>query len=86
MHRKLCTKALAKESVKDNFKFTFIHINFFRNQKKFTIEPKSYTAMLQHLFRDSTLSTFPKKKNETEEWPKATASPLLFLYQFLKFN
>ena len=38
--------------------------------KKFTIEPKSYTAMLLYLFFDSLLSTCPKKM-ETEKWPKA---------------
>ena len=54
----------------------FIHINFFKKpNKKNTIEPKSYSAMLLYLFFDSLLSTC--KKMDTEKWPKAADSPLL---------
>ena len=54
------------------FKFTF----------KFTIKPKSYTAMLLYLFFDSSLSSCPKKM-ETEKWPKAADSPLLYIWYLL---
>ena len=81
MRRKLWPKAPAKEGalgqISKNFQVYFIHINFFKkaNKKKFTIEPKSYTAMLLYLFFDSLLSTCPKKM-ETEKWPKVAYSLL----------
>ena len=66
MRRKLWPKAPAKDNalgqMSKNFQVYFIHINFFKKpNKKFTIEPKSYTAMLLYLFFDSLLSTCPKK-------------------------
>ena len=82
MRLKLWPKALAEEGalgqMSKNFQLYFIHINFFKkpNKKKFTIEPKSYTAMLLYLFFDSLLSTCLKKM-EMEKWAKAAESPLL---------
>ena len=64
MRRKLWPKAPAKESALGQMSKNvyFIHIIVLRNQtKKFTIEPKSYTAMLLYLFFDSLLSTCQKK-------------------------
>ena len=53
-----------------NFQVYFIHINLLRSQtKKFTIEPKSYTAMLLYLFFDSSLSTWPKNKYNRKNGP-----------------
>ena len=82
MHRKLWLKAPTKASVlgqmSTNLRVYFIHINFFKKpNKKITIEPKSYTAMLLHIYLifDSSLSTC-RKKMETEKWPKAADSPL----------
>ena len=81
MRRKLWPKAPAKEGalgqMSKKFQFYFIHIHFFKkpNKKKFTIEPKSYTAMLLYLIFDSVLSTYPKKM-ETEKSPKVADSPL----------
>ena len=68
------------------FKFTLYTSIFLRNQsKKFTIEPKSYNAMLLYLFFDSLLSTCPKKM-ETERWFKATDSTLqIFSKHFFFF-
>ena len=81
MRRKLWPKEPAKEGALGQmskiFQVYFIHIIFFKKpNKKFTIEPKSYTAMLLYLFFDYLLSTCPKKI-ETEKWSKAIDSPLL---------
>ena len=81
MRRKLRPKAPVKEGalgpMSKIFQVYFVHINLFEkpNKEKFTIEPKSYTAMLLYLFFDSLLSTCPKKM-ETEKWPKLVDSPL----------
>ena len=80
MRRKLWPKAPAKKDALGQmskiFKFTLYIYIFLRKQtKKFTIEPKSYTAMLLYLFYDSLLPTCPKKM-ETEKWPKAANSSL----------
>ena len=80
MRRKLWPYPPAKEGalvqMSKNFQVYFIRINFFyKPNKTFTIEPKSYTAMLLYLCFDSLLSTCPKKM-ETEKWPKAADSPL----------
>ena len=80
MRRKLWPKAPAKEGalvqMATKFQVYFVHILFLRNPtKKFTIEPKSYTAMLLYSFFDSLLSSCPKKM-ETKKWPKAADSPL----------
>ena len=81
MRRKLWPKAPTKEGalgqMSKNFQVYLTHINFLRNEtKKFTIEPKNYTAMLLYLFFDSLSSTC-QKKMETEKWSKAADSPLL---------
>ena len=47
-------------------------------QKKFTIEPKTYTTILLYLFFDSLLSNSPTQMG-TKKWHKATDSPLLFI-------
>ena len=65
MRRKLWSKAPAKEGalgqMSKNFQTYFIHKFFQEIKKKFTIEPKSYTAILLYLFFDSLLSTCLKK-------------------------
>ena len=59
---------------------------FFKNQtKKFTIEPKSYAAMLQYFFFDSLLSTCTKKI-KIQKWPKTADSPICSLYSFQMFQ
>ena len=59
MRRKLWPK------MSKNFQVYFIHINFVKKpSKKFTIEPKSYTAMLLYLFFDSLFSTYQNKKSQ----------------------
>ena len=67
------------------YRYKFFQEN---KQKKFTTEPKSYTAMLLYLFFDYSLSTCPKKM-ETEKWPKAADSPLnifSLVHNFLYIN
>ena len=70
MRRKLWPKAPATEGalgqVSKNFQVFFQETK----QKQFTIEPKSYTAMLLYLFFYSLLSTCPIKIG-TKKWPKA---------------
>ena len=93
MRKKLWPNAFTKEGAlgqtSKNLKIYFIHIIFFKKpNKKFTIELKSYTAMLLYLFFDSLLSTCLKKM-ETEKWPNAADSPLhfqFFSYAFRSLN
>ena len=71
MRKKLWPKALAKEGtlgqMSKNFAIYFIHINFFKKpNKKITMEPRSYIAILLYLFIYSLLSTCSKKM-ETEK-------------------
>ena len=72
MRRKLWPKELTEEGALSQmlkkFQVYFIEINFFMKlNKKFTIEPKSYTAMLLYLFFESLLSTCSKKKKINTE-------------------
>ena len=49
------------EMRRKTFKCTLNEIFLKTIQKEFTIEPKSYTAMLLYFFFDSLLSTCPDK-------------------------
>ena len=64
------------------FKFTlYIKMFWVTKQKNITLEPKSYTTMLLHLFFDISLSTCPKKM-ETQK--KLEAADSLLIKKFKK--
>ena len=87
--RKAPTKEDALGQMSTNFQVYFINIIFLRSQtKKFTIEPKSYSAMLLYLFFDSLLSTCQKKKWKLKNGPRLPTFPLCisFLNHYLYFQ
>ena len=66
------------------FKFT-LNINFFKKpNKKNTIEPKSYTAMLLNFFLIPYCLL--AQKMETEKWPEAADSPPHVSFSFFVFE
>ena len=72
MRQKLWPKAPAKEGA--FFQGYFIHINFLRNQKQFTIEPELYCDAILFIFW--FFIVYFQKKMEIEKWPMAADSPL----------
>ena len=72
MHGKLWPKPPAKKGTSS---FLYTYKFFEKPNKKITIGPKSYTAMLIYLFFDYLLSTCPKKM-KTEKWSKVVDSTL----------
>ena len=90
MRRKLWRKAPAKEGalgqMSKNFQIYFIHINFFNKPNK------NFYNRAKELYCDATIFVFwffivyLLKKMETEKWPKAADSPLIYEFFYIKYK
>ena len=78
MWSKAPSTEVALGQLSKNVQVYFMQVNFFKkpNKKEFTIEPKSYTAMLLYSIFLKFFIVYLLKKKEAEKWPKVADSPL----------